>query len=721
MVGAPIEPQFLRLHLPRPLTESTLGAFVTRLVVEPLRAPVVLEVRADAHGIRHLLGARPVDAPRLHRMLTDLIPGTVMTELGTSEPRGTITKAARLSVHPQSLPLRVDVAETCTRALLSALATPLRDDEIMAVQIVLGPRRAPRTVPSDVANPDQSLVHLLTVGQRPTSTETRNRLRQRAEQPGRALTIRFGVTSPDRARRSWFFTSMVSALKVAQSPGVRMELVWDSARRFNVARRPWWWSVGLSVPELVGLLGWPIGDGELPGLPPLHPKPLRAAATVHTGPRVFARSAAPGDDRCLGIAPQDQSYHGIAYGPTGSGKTTALLHLIMADIQAGRPVVVLDPKHQLIDDILARLPVHRLADVVELNAADSTPLGFNPLNSTRRDPDVVVDGILAVFEAVFAQGWGARTADIFSACLRTLARTSTTNEPATLIDLPRLLSDPQFRRPLVGQIQNDAALAGFWAWYEGQSLGAQESVIAAPLNKLRQFLLRPTVVRMLGQRRGGFPIRDTFRDNKIVLVPLNEGLIGPGTASLLGSLVIAEIWQATQERANEPGASNRPALVVIDEAPRFLHLPVSLADALAVSRSLGVGWLLAAQFREQFPQSLRAAIDNNARSKLAFASEWDDARDMARLAPELEPIDFMALPRFHAYANLVAHGAPSGWALVKTLPPTEPRNDPAAIRARLRRIREDARPAQAESRASSTRTAQPERIGRKPRHRGGRS
>jgi len=722
MVNARAEMTFLRLHLPRPLTEAAVGAFVTRLVVEPLRAPAALEVRADAYGVRHLLGARPVDLPRLRQMLTDQFLGAVLTELNTAEPRMAVAKAARLHVHPASLPLRNDVAEITTRALLSALATPLRDGEVMAVQIVLGPRRAPRAVPSDVPNPDLSFFQLLAVGERPTSAEVRNRLRQRAEQSGRALTIRFGVTSDKSERRSWFMTSLLSAFKIAEGPGVRMELFPDWAKCFNRASRPWWWSFGLGVPEIVGLLGWPLGDGELPGLPPLHPKPLRAAARVHAGRRVFARSAAPGDARRLGIAPRDLTYHGVAYGPSGSGKTTALLHLIMADIEAGRPVVVLDPKQQLIDDILARIPTHRVRDVVELNAADEQPTSFNPLDVGGRDPDVVVDGILAVFEAVFAQGWGARTADIFSASLRTLARTSSPANPATMMDLPRLLTDPNFRRARVSQVQGDLALAGFWGWYDNQSPGAQEAVLAPPLNKLRQFLLRPTVVRMLDQRWDAFRLRDVFRDNKVVLVPLNEGLIGPGTASLIGSLVIAEIWQATQERANEPGASRRPALVVIDEAPRFLHLPVSLADALAVSRSLGVGWFLAAQFREQFPPALRAAVDSNARSKIVFAPEYDDARDTARLAPELVPEDFMALPRYHAYANLVADGAPSGWALAKTLPPSPATNNPAAIRAALRQNRTQGQLSSTTQPPENGRsTARPERIGRKPRQRKGRS
>jgi hypothetical protein len=677
---------FSGLHLPRPLDPSVVARFLTRLASDRDAPRVVLEVRADSHGLRHLLGARATDVHGLRHLLADLIPGSLLTTptQGTHQPRPAMQVVGRLRIHPAGLPLRTDTHEATTRALLSALATRLKAGEAMALQVVLGPRHAPQTVPANAPDPQSTLVHALTRGEPPASTETRTRLKERQSQGGFAATIRLAAASPDLQRRRRLMVALLSAVSTAQSPGVRIDLVRQPAAHLNEVRLPWRWPLHLGISELVGLLAWPLGDDELPGLPPAHPKALRAASTVHTGPRVFATSAAPGDDRLIGIAPQDQTYHAVTYGPSGSGKTNALLHLILADIQAGRPVAVLDPKRQLIDDVLARIPDHRQGDVVELNASDETPVGFNPLDVTARDPDVVVDGILAVFEAVFRDGWGPRTADIFSACLRTLARASTPQQPATLVDLPRLLTDPKFRRQQVGRVRGDMALAGFWAWFDSQSPPAQAAAIAAPLNKLRQLLLRPALIRMLDQREGRFRLRDIFRDNKIVLVPLNEGLIGPGTASLLGSLIIADLWQATQERANEPGASKHPGMVYVDEAPRFLNLPVSLADALAVSRSLAVCWILAAQFRSQFPPALRTAVDMNARSKIVFATEYDDARDTAKLTRDLGAEDFMALPRFHAYANIVAGGHPSGWALVRTLPPPPATSDPETVRAAAR-------------------------------------
>jgi type IV secretory system conjugative DNA transfer VirD4/TraG family protein len=718
---------FSGLYLPRPLELTSAITFLSRLAADRAAPRLVFEARADANGVRHLLGCRQSDVHGLRRLLADLLPGSALTAPGPDQhsARPAVRRVCRLRFRPRSMPLATDRAEATTRSLLSALVGAVKRGEAAVVQIVLGPRHAPRLVQAKVPAPDTTLLDALTVGVRPATREVRNRLQERLSHDRFAATIRLGTASPDSDRQQRLLIGLLSAISTAQAAGVNIHLVREPAATLNEARLPWYWPLRLTAPELVGLLGWPLGDTDLPGLPPMHPKPLRAAASVHSGPRVFAVSAAPGDHRRLGIAPADALFHAVAYGPSGSGKTTVFEHLIRADIAAGLPVAVLDPKKQLIDMVLGFIPKDRFNDVVILDASEQHPIGFNPLDVTGRDPDVVVDGILSVFASVFRDGWGPRTQDIFSAALRTLARASTPKQPATLLDLPSLLTDGTFRRQQVGRVSGDIGLAGFWSWYESQSPGAQSAAIAAPLNKLRQFLLRPALVRMLGG--GTFRLRDTFRDNKILLVPLNEGLIGPGVADLLGSLVLADLWLAAQERADEPDVSKRPGLVYVDEAPRFLNLPVSLADALAVSRSLGVGWMLAAQFRNQFPPALRQAVDMNARSKIQWATEFEDARDTARLTRDLSTEDFLALPKYHAYVNLVTNGHPSGWALVRTLPPPRAITDPKVVRAAARAnhaprpTNPPDRPAQQPTPAtpppSTTPPPPPEVIGRKRRQR----
>ena len=359
-----------------------------------------------------------------------------------------------------------------------------------------------------------------------------------------------------------------------------------------------------------------------------------------------------------------------------------LLNLIAADTAAGRPVLVIDPKQQLIRDIIERaVPESRVDDVVILDPTHlhwGRMVGFNPLDVGDRDPDVVVDGLIAVLAAVFHDGWGPRTEDIIHSALLTLARVGNERvrsggDPFTLLDLPRLLTDNRFRASVIGHVLDDPGLGSFWASYLGMSPAAQAQAIAAPLNKLRQYLLRPSLRAILGQPRPKFRLRDVFRTNKIVLVPLNEALIGPKTAQLLGSLIVAETWSATLERANERDPTSRPASVFIDEVQEYLHLPVSIDDALSQSRSYGVGWHLAHQHRGQLPPATRAAADSNAKSKIVFQPlDPDDAAAMARRAPELEAIDFLSLGKYQAYANLAVDGRPAGWALVRTLPQPEP-------------------------------------------------
>ncbi|MEP9385214.1 hypothetical protein [Nocardioides sp. KR10-350] len=667
-----------RLHLPRPLDEDRVHALLVGLASQRLGTPVVFELRGDRTGLVHLLGCDRTAVHTVKRLLRDELPGVMFA---AAPGRESVDLAGRLDLRPRGLPLRTDAPRSITRALLSAANVPLHEAEAVVVQIVLGKPQSPRLLPADTPPPAASWWHLLTGSTRPANSEERKALRVRAEEPSFAATVRLGSASPEPGRRHRLIRHLLGAVTTARTPGLRMDLLRDNPRALTTVHLRSRMALELSCAELVGLLAWPLGEDELPGIPSPHPKPLRPSAAVHGDDRVFARSAVLGEDRLVGVSASDALFHGVAYGPSGSGKSTAMLHLIEEDIRQGRPVVVLDPKRQLVDDVLARIPAERRDQLVVLE--DST--GFNPLWVGDRDPDVIVDGIMAVFGDLFAGGWGPRTLDIFSGALRSLARASVaTGVPATLADVPRILTDATFRREVMGHLQHDESLASFWAWYDNQSPAAQAAAIAAPLSRLRQLLLRPALLRMLDQRETTFSLRNIWRDNLIVLVPLNEGLIGAGTASMLGSLVVADLWLAIQERAAETSPDKRPGVVYVDEAPRFLHLPASLADALAVSRSLGVGWFLAAQFAGQFPTEMRSAVDMNARSKIVFRTEYEDANHFARGVRDLTSEDFMSLGKYEAYANLVADGHPQGWALIRTLPPSKPISDAARMRAHSR-------------------------------------
>ncbi|MBV9823348.1 MAG: type IV secretory system conjugative DNA transfer family protein, partial [Actinobacteria bacterium] len=349
--------------------------------------------------------------------------------------------------------------------------------------------------------------------------------------------------------------------------------------------------------------------------------------------------------------------------------------LIEQDIAAGHGVVVIEPKSDLTEDVLAHIPPERRDDVVVLDAADRTPVGLNPLASSGERAEVTADLLLAVFKALYADSWGPRTQDILHSCLLTLAR----RDDATLVMLPLLLTDAGFRRSLTSGLRDPLALEPFWTWYEQLSPGERAQAIAPLMNKLRQWLLRPSLRAVLGQREPRFQLSQVFTEQKIFLVPLRKAILGPEAAALLGSLVVAQLWQTIQARAAVPASKRRPVMVYIDEVQDYLHLPTDLADALAQARGFGAGFTLAHQFLGQLPLPMRTAVLSNARSRVCFQLSREDAGQLAKGHPELGAEDFTALGQYQVYASLFAHGASSPYASGVTLPPSAAISQPSEL------------------------------------------
>lgn len=654
---------FRRFHLQRPLAAKQVQQLLVALSAQRPAPPIVLETWSTSDEVVQLIGAPAGQFETLARLVEDLLPGSSI--LGSvAESARQIETVGRLRQRPRDLSLTVDNAELTATAILSALANQAHRGERVVLQIILGPRVSPRLT------------------RRPVAYEARDVSRSisaRRADFGFECAIRLGASSQSTRRSGQLLLGLTSAMATATGPGVRLDLVHDAATKLTSVRTPWRWPIQLSTSELVGWLGWPLGDRDLPGIAPLHPKvlPVQSASRV----RAFAIGTAPTTRQPVGISASDALLHTVLLGPTGSGKSSAMLHLIEADVKAGLPVVVLDPKRDLVDDVLGRIPAHRVEDVVVLDLADSQPIGLNPLDAAGRRPEVVADGIVAALRAVFADGWGPRTEDLFYCSILSLTIAGQRrSRPYTLVDIPPLLTDPVFRRTVVGSVGNDAMLASFWGSYESLGEAAQAQVLAAPMNKLRQYL-RSQLRHVLGQASSPFRMSEMFVTRQILLVPLNEGLVGPISAALLGSLLVAELWQSILARANEHRPVDRPAMVYIDEAHRFMHLPTSLEDALSRSRSLGVGWHLAHQSRSQLPTALREAIDANARNKIVFGLSSHDANQMAKQAEGLEAEDFMSLGQFQAYVRPVVSGHPAAWCSVKTLSPSDTFSSPRAIRA----------------------------------------
>ena len=267
--------------------------------------------------------------------------------------------------------------------------------------------------------------------------------------------------------------------------------------------------------------------------------------------------------------------------------------------------------------------------------------------------------------------------DVLGAALNTLSRIPS----ATLLWLIPLLTNDAFRQEIVTKLNDPVGLDSFWTQYEAMSARERNTIIAPVLNRLRQISTRPALRNVLGQASPKFSFTELFTKRRIVLVPLNRGIVGTDTARLLGSLIVGLTWNLSLSRASLAPEKRHIVNIYIDELQDYLALPTSFSDALAQARGLGVAFTVAHQYRGQLPPDIKAGIDANCRNKVIFGLTGEDAKEMARFTVDLTPEDFMTLPRYQVYTTMQVHGKSTGWVSANTLPPPDPIQLPAELKA----------------------------------------
>jgi len=432
-----------------------------------------------------------------------------------------------------------------------------------------------------------------------------------------------------------------------------------------------------SVEELAARAALP-QDLAVPGLDRARAKAMPAPVAVPAGGRgvkVLGRAQIGGRSVAMNVTDTRQHVHLI--GKTGAGKSTLLLNMVLSDIHAGRGAVVIDPRGDLITDILDRIPLTAAKRTVIIDPDQTNPGCFNPLDTTGTDPHLAVDNLVGIFSKIFARHWGPRIDDTLRvSCLSLMRRPN-----PTLAMIPQLLNDRAYRAQFTAGLTDPEGLAGYWKWYDSMNDGLRAQVIGPVLARLRAFLLRDFVKDVIGTPRSSFDM-PTVLNGGLLLCRLPKGILGEETARILGSLIVARVWQAAIARAAQPEPDRRDATLYIDECQNFLTLPGSVDDMLAEARGFRLGLVMAHQNLAQLPTETQAAISANARSKIYFTVAPEDARDLSKhTLPELDDHDLAHLDAHTATARLLVNGRELPAFTFTTNPPTPTRGHLPHIRA----------------------------------------
>lgn len=661
-------PTWYRLHWPRAVTPDQLRD-ASQLLARGGGGPLVVE-SAGQHGrVEHRLGVPTHRSEAVVAQLQNKLPDLSLVPTPARQYIDA-SRAISLRLTTPLRPLRVEQAELVNRALVTALGRARRGELVVLrwqLLAALSPSRA------EGASGPPSVADILLGRSTELDGEARRALKDKRSLPVWRAIGQVAMRGASTAREQALIGEVMAALRLAEAPGVRWFSRRTSTEAVDRVGRSWLAPLRLNTAELVAVSGWPVGPTD--ALPVAHRRSrlLRRSKSIASHGRTIGISTFPGDERPIALPVDDGLRHLHVLGPTGVGKSTLLLNLITSDVAAGRSVVVVEPKGDLVTAVLERIPPARVEDVVVLEPASDTPVGLNPLAAKGRTAELAADELLGLFRSLYESSWGPRTNDILGASLLTLARAG----GMSLCALPVLLTDPAFRHRVVSRLDDPIGLGPFWAAFEGWTEAERIAAVAPSLNRIRPFLMRPQVRAVLGQAEPRFDLGQVFTERKVLLVDLAKGAMGAEAAALLGSLVLSQLWAVAQR-----SSKRSPVFVYIDEFQDYLRLPVDLADALAQARGLGVGFVLAHQHLSQLDSGTRSALLSNARSRVCFQLAGEDARAMADGV--LDAMDFRELAAFEIYAQLMAAGSVQPWCSAHTLPPSTPTSNADDMRGRSR-------------------------------------
>lgn len=379
----------------------------------------------------------------------------------------------------------------------------------------------------------------------------------------------------------------------------------------------------------------------------------------------FARTTFKNHEVVFGLKTNDRMRHIWIVGKTGTGKSTLIENMAIDDLKKDRGVALIDPHGDACETILDYIPKHRINDTIYFNPADRDfPVVINPLQVTNREEaELVVSGIVSIFNKIFGFSWGPRLEYILRNTLMTLAAIP----DMTLEDVLTILTNQNYRKRIVDQIA-DPVLKNFWVnEFNKMPDKLREESISPILNKVGQFVTSPLIRRIIGQPKSSIAIDEIMNQGKIILVNLSQGRLGEDNATLLGAMLITKFQLAAMRRVDTPEDQRKDFFLYVDEFQNFAT--PSFMKILSEARKYRLSLTLANQYMAQIPEEVTKSILGNAGTMITFTSGAEDAEIIHKeFAEVFSPSDLVNLSRHQIATKLMVDGHSTRPFLAHTLP-----------------------------------------------------
>ncbi len=367
----------------------------------------------------------------------------------------------------------------------------------------------------------------------------------------------------------------------------------------------------------------------------------------------------------FGIQKMDRRRHIYIIGKTGTGKSTLISNMAINDIRNGAGLAIIDPHGDLAETILDFIPSYRINDVVYLDPSDiDHPFHLNPLEITHSSQrELVASGIVAIFHKLYSTSWGPRLEYILRNTILTLLSTP----KPTLLDIPKLLTEPNFRKNVVSKI-TDPVIRNYWLnEFEKMPDSLRMESISPILNKVGQFISSPMIRNIVGTHESSVDLEDIMNQGKILIFNLSQGRLGEDAAALLGAMTITKLQLAAMNRVIIPEEQRRDFYLYVDEFQNFAT--DSFIKILSEARKYHLDLILANQYTAQTTPEMRSAIFGNVGTLISFLVGAEDASYLAREFKErFKEEDLLALSNFQIIVKLAINSITSAPFLAQSLP-----------------------------------------------------
>lgn len=651
----------------------------------------VFETVATDRGIKNVMGVKQDAAGYVINQLRTHLPG-LRAEPINREYADQISYAVEIGMTNPMRTLHIPDGRALSHSILASIQA-LKPGEIVVLQWVVTPAKIDSVKRDWNGNVQQeragSLKNWVTAlsmapfGEILDTTATSDEIKTREAkfvEPNVQAIGRVGTYSPNPARVGVLVGPVVTALRSAKSTSTSFRelpaVFRDVVGAMKEAATPSKFSAQLNAAELSAVIGWPLGQPHVAGLPQGSARHLPATEVIPREGRVLGTSNFPGGERPIAVGREESLTHCHIMGPTGVGKTTLLANLVRQDMVAGYGVIVMESKGDLFNTVINYVPPERIKDVIILNVGDfRMPIGFNVLD--QGTPRVVIDQMTDLFQSLYPDTRGVWVRELLYHGLYTLSE----EEGMTFVDLAALISprtpdEVAWATGLRKSVQNKE-LREFWDRWEGMKPDERDRNAAPLHNRIWQLVSRPELRNIIGQSKSSFQMDDVLRENKILLINLQG--VPKEAASLAGTLIMNAVWTSAKKVSTET-----PNYIFLDEFQDFIRLPIGAEEMLAKARKFRLGMTLAHQHLSQLSDDVKSAVISNARTKLYFQTSPEDAKVVQRSlgSNSVTEYDLQQLGAYEAVARIATASGSSSPVSLMTHPPRPfERTRDAVIRA----------------------------------------